>query len=89
MKTILNDNVDQNIVKFQQVFEQVQELFKNDNWCFIGCDQEQHQLPESITKHPFCLAWNPPIIDFAGVGRHPGVKWHKMINQNIVMFLKK
>jgi hypothetical protein len=88
-KTILNDNVDQNIVKFQQVFEQVQELFKNDNWCFFGCDQEQHPLPESITKHPFCLTWNPQFIDFAGVGRHPGVQWHKMINQSIIKFLKK
>lgn len=88
-KTIFIDNFHQNIVRFQQVFEQIQELFRDDVWCFFGCDERQHFIPESITKHPLCLTWNPQFIDFAGVGRHPGVKWHKMINQSIVKFLKK
>ena len=88
-KTIFIDNFHQNIVRFQQVFEQIQELFRDDVWCFLGCDEGQHSMPESITKHPLCLTWNPQFIDFAGVGRHPGVKWHKMINQSIVKFLKK
>lgn len=88
-KTIFIDNFHQNIVRFQQVFEQIQELFRDDVWCFFGCDEGQHFMPESITKHPLCLTWNPQFIDFAGVGRHPGVKWHKMINQSIEKFLKK
>jgi hypothetical protein len=88
-QTQFSDDVEQNTIRFQQVFDQVQELLKNDVWCFLGCDEQQHQLPESITKHPCCLTWNPQFIDFAGVGRHPGVKWHRMISQGLAKFLKK
>ena len=76
------------IGKFLTVFDQVQNLLTNDYWCFLGCDEQQHALPDSVTKHPRCVTWNPQFIDLAGVGGHPGEKWHKMINQAVVNKLR-
>lgn len=81
-------NHSENIDKFLTVFDQVQNLLTNDHWCFLGCDEQQHALPDSVTKHPRCVTWNPQFIDLAGVGGHPGEKWHKMINQAVVNKLR-
>ena len=88
-QTQLVDDYDQNISKFLQTFDEINDLLENDTWCFLGCDGQQHKLPDSIINHPCCLTWNPQFIDLAGVTGHPGIKWHKMINQGIVKFLQK
>jgi len=88
-QTTHSDDHNKNIERFLSVFDQIQNVLANDHWCFLGCDQEQHALPHSVTKHARCVSWNPQFIDQAGVGGHPGEKWHKMINQAIVKALKQ
>jgi hypothetical protein len=87
--TCFNDNDQQaNINLFKHTFSSIESLLSKDVWCFFGCDQQQHNLPPAIIKHPNCVGWNIPMIDRAGVGHHPGPKWHKMLSQGIVKKLR-
>ena len=79
---------EQNVKRFQQVFDSVCDLLSDQHWCFIGCDRLQHQLPSYILQHKNLVSWNSPYIDFAGVGLHPGIKWHKMISLGVSKYLK-
>lgn len=80
---------DHNVARFVKVFDQVQALLNQDSWCFIGCDELQHHLPDCIIKHDNCVAWNPVFIDLNGYNNHPGRQWHKMMALAIVKKLRK
>jgi hypothetical protein len=79
----------QNINRFVQVFDRVCQLLENCRWCFLGCDQQQHELPTYISNHKNCVSWNTRYIDLAGVGQHPGAKWHQMISLGLIKHLKQ
>lgn len=78
-----------NIALFQQIFVEIEDLLKNDTWCFIGSDGSNTVLPDSIKKHSKCAGWNYPMVDYAGVTNHPGKKWHLVMSKSIVNKLKK
>ena len=82
-------DLDQNVARFAAVFKSVCDLLANQRWCFFGCDAKQHVLPADIVQHPRCVAWNPPYIDLAGVGQHPGIKWHRMMSMAVIKSLKQ
>lgn len=79
----------QNVNEFVDIFLQIQSALANQTWCFFGCDGLSHAIPEYIRYHKNCLAWNPAFIDRAGVGDHPGVKWHQMMSLGIQKKLTK
>jgi len=83
------DDADQNIQLFHSTFNTIEQLLKDHAWCFVGTDNVGHAVGEHITKHARCVSWNPRFIDFAGVGEHPGAKWHQMIAAGIVKNLQK
>lgn len=87
--TMHNTDLQQNIDEFVQVFDQICGLLTNHEWCFLGCDRLQHQLPEHVSAHKNLVAWNPRYIDLAGVGQHPGEKWHRMISLGVGRHLKQ
>jgi hypothetical protein len=87
--TIHNIDLEQNINEFVQVFDRVCKVLEGRSWCFLGCDRLQHQLPEHISQHKNLVAWNPRFIDLAGVGQHPGEKWHRMISLGLIKHLKQ
>jgi hypothetical protein len=87
--TVHSQDHEQNIKRFVQDFDCICKILENHRWCFIGCDAHQHQLPERIIKHPRCVSWNTQYIDLAGVGTHPGPRWHKMISMGLVKHLKQ
>lgn len=70
-----NHNVDE----FVKIFKEIETKLLGQDWCFFGCDRLDHTIPSSIRNHKNCLTWNPAFIDLAGVGHHPGKKWHQMI----------
>lgn len=74
---------------FRETFDLTCEILRNHQWCFIGCDRSQCALPDYIAQHPNLVAWNTPYIDKAGVGDHPGEKWHKMMAMAIGRYLKQ
>jgi hypothetical protein len=88
-RTTVSDSVTDDIELFYQTFNNVEQLLKNQAWCFIGTDNAGVDVGDRITKHAHCVAWNPKFIDFAGVGEHPGYKWHQMIAAGIVKNLQK
>tara|TARA_Y100001973_G_scaffold102608_2_gene168022 strand:- start:660 stop:1334 length:675 start_codon:yes stop_codon:yes gene_type:complete len=71
-----------NIETFETLFDELQNLLKNDKWVFLGCDGADHKVSESITKHKNCLIWNPRFIDNL-LRDLPGPKWHKMISLGV------
>jgi hypothetical protein len=85
----LIDNSDENIQLFHNTFIEIEQLLKDRAWCFVGSDNAGHAVGEHITKHPHCASWNLRFVDFAGVGEHPGAKWHQMIAAGIVKNLQK
>ena len=87
--TFYSDDKNKNTEKFLETFEQICELLKDSTWCFIGCDAQDHKLPSEIIHHDHCVSWNPTYIDHAGVGTHPGVKWHRMISLGLTKYLKQ
>jgi hypothetical protein len=88
-KTTASDNATDDINLFYQTFGEIEELLKNRTWCFIGADNADVDVGERVKKHAHCVAWNPKFIDFAGVGEHPGHKWHQMVAYGIVKNLQK
>lgn len=78
-----------NIKLFEDTFNAVDQLLRDDIWVFLGCDSAQHDIPEYILGHQALLAWNPRFLDLAGVGNHPGPKWHKMIGLGLVKKISK
>jgi len=87
--TELSNNYAENVELFQKTFYEIEQLLKDHPWCFIGTDSVIHEVGDHITTHSHCLRWNPKFIDRAGVGEHPGIKWHQMIASGIVKHLKK
>lgn len=87
--TKFNPDRDFNTNNFLNVFDRVSSLLENRTWCFFGCDAMQHSLPATIENHASCVSWNPPYIDHAGVGEHPGTKWHNMISLGLTKRLKQ
>lgn len=88
-RTTVSDDAEDDINLFHQTFDEIESLLKNRAWCFIGTDNADVDVGQYIKKHPHCVAWNPKFIDFAGVGEHPGHKWHQMIAAAIVKNLQK
>jgi hypothetical protein len=86
--TVYNQDAKANVDLFLQTFESIETLLSNDIWCFLGCDSTGAVISESIKKHSRCVAWNFPIVDLAGVGEHPGVKWHKILGMGITKKLR-
>jgi len=76
-------NTSENINKFVNIFSTIEFLLHDKSWCFFGCDNLSHAIPDRIKNHNNCIAWNPKFIDLAGVGSHPGPKWHRMISQGL------
>jgi hypothetical protein len=87
--TSYDSDQQKNIQKFLQIFDTVCELLHDQTWCFIGCDARQHPLPQYVIQNSHCVSWNPPFIDHAGVGTHPGMRWHKMISMGLAKYLKQ
>lgn len=88
-RTTVSDDVNDDVKLFHQTFEEVESLLKDRPWCFVGTDNADVDVGVHIKKHAHCVAWNPKFIDFAGVGEHPGYKWHQMIAAGIVKNLQK
>lgn len=88
-KTSIVSDRDENLRIFLNTFNKVDQLLQNMPWCFVGLDSEIHAPGDSVTTHPGCVSWNTKIVDLAGVGEHPGPKWHKMIAAGIVNRLQK
>lgn len=88
-RTTVSDSTHEDIELFRHTFEEIEKLLNNQVWCFIGTDNAGNDVGNHITQHPHCVSWNPKFIDLAGVGEHPGVKWHKMIATGIVNNLQK
>lgn len=78
----------QNLNLFLQTFDTVQTVLQKDIWVFTGSDSSKCAIPEQILNHPKCVGWNIPFVDLAGVGSHPGAKWHRMISAGIVKKLR-
>jgi len=72
-----------NINDFVDMFSTIEALLCDKTWCFIACDRMSHAIPDRIKHHSNCVAWNPRFIDQAGVGTHPGPKWHQMISLGV------
>jgi hypothetical protein len=87
---ICNSSLDtaENIRKFIDIFSTIESLLCDKTWCFIGCDNLSHAIPDHIRHHDNCISWNPRFIDQAGVGTHPGTKWHQMISLGIQKSIK-
>jgi hypothetical protein len=85
----VSDNTEENIALFHSTFNEIEQLLQDRAWCFVGTDNVGHEVGERVTKHPHCVSWNTRFIDFAGVGEHPGTKWHQMIAAGIVKNLQK
>ena len=77
------DNVAENVQEFVDIFSQIESILVDQTWCFFGCDNLSHSIPKHIINHKNCLVWNPTFIDRAGVGNHPGSKWHQMLSLGI------
>lgn len=77
-------DLEKNSAEFVDIFHKIEKLLHNKNWCFICSDSKNHSVPDSIKKHAKCAAWNFPFVDFAGVGSHPGQKWHSIMSAGIV-----
>jgi hypothetical protein len=88
-RATMSDSSNDDIILFHQTFTEIEELLKNRVWCFIGTDNAGVDVGDHITKHTHCVTWNPKFIDFAGVGEHPGHKWHRMVAAGIVKNLQK
>ena len=88
-KTTLESNTQKNIQLFEETFSKVEDLLKNDVWCFVGADGTNSLMPDTIKNHSNCVLWNFPIIDLAGVNNHPGPKWHRVVSAGISNFLSK
>lgn len=88
-KTTHSNNAIENVKNFVDIFLQIQLALADHTWCFFGCDSLSHNIPDHIRYHANCLAWNPTFIDRAGVGNHPGVKWHQMMSLGIQKKLTK
>lgn len=84
----LVDDQQENVDLFCQTFRAVQTILQNDIWVFTGSDASRCAIPEEILNHPRCMGWNIPFVDQAGVGSHPGPKWHRMISAGIVKKLR-
>jgi hypothetical protein len=82
-------NKDENIRVFLNTFDEINQILQHTTWCFIGLDSEMYAPGDRIIEHPCCVSWNTKLIDLAGVGEHPGPKWHKMISAGIVNRLQK
>lgn len=81
-----NFQVDQteNLELFLETFRAIQTILYKDIWIFLSADKSQCPVPEFVKHHDHCVGWNVPFIDYAGVGEHPGKKWHKMISAGII-----
>ena len=88
-QTTFCQDTEQNIQRFLSAFDQACTMLVDHHWCFFGCDGLQHQLPDSVLHHPNLVSWNPRYLDLAGVGLHPGEKWHKMIAMGLLDHLKQ
>jgi hypothetical protein len=84
-----SENQQENLDLFLETFHTIQTILQSDVWVFTGSDASQCPVPNYIIKHPGCVGWNVPFVDLAGVGAHPGKKWHKMIAAGIVNRLQK
>ena len=83
-KTIWLRTRDQkNIDLFNETFSAAEQYLIDLPWCFIGTDGMDHDVGQHIRRHPRCVAWNFPFIDLAGVGEHPGERWHRAISLGI------
>lgn len=71
------------IAQFYQTFNQIEQLLQDQIWCFVGCDKNNYDIGSQIRNHHRCVGWNVPFVDRAGVGEHPGAKWHRMIAAGI------
>lgn len=77
-------DLEENSKQFLNIFNQIENLLEDKTWCFLCTDSKNHSVPENIKKHPKCVAWNFPFVDLAGVGSHPGKKWHSIMSAGIV-----
>jgi hypothetical protein len=80
---VSSQDLEKNSADFVAIFDQIEKLLENKNWCFLCCDKKNHTVPERIKKHPRCVAWNFPFVDQTGVGSHPGEKWHNIMSAGI------
>lgn len=87
--TVHCTDLEANVREFVDIFLQIESELADQNWCFFGCDSMSHAIPENITTRKNCVAWNPRFIDLAGVGNHPGPKWHQMISLGVRKKLTK
>jgi hypothetical protein len=55
----------------------------------VGTDNARVDVGDRVIKHAHCVTWNLKFVDFAGVGEHPGYKWHQMVAAGIVKNLQK
>jgi hypothetical protein len=85
----INTSENENIKLFMDTFDQIQALLTSDVWCFLGSDSHNYNCHSIVKNHPNCVTWNPTFIDQAGVGTHPGIKWHKMLSLAITKKLQK
>ncbi len=83
--TATQDLTDTNeiVTQFNHTFNQIEQLLKNQVWCFLGSDKTDYPIDPRILSHNKCVGWNIPYIDLSGVGEHPGPKWHRMIAAGI------
>lgn len=82
-KTVHCKDLAKNVNEFVDIFLQIESELVDQRWCFFGCDNMSHDIPTSITNHKKCVSWNTTFIDYAGVGSHPGPKWHQMLSLGI------
>ena len=87
-QTVIECDQQSNLYQFEKTFDAIENLLQHDRWCFVGVDATDTPIPDRIRKHNNCVGWNLPMIDRAGVGEHPGVKWHKMVAHGIVKLLQ-
>jgi len=89
-KCIISTDSSADLDIFLKTFNECEQLLENQNWCFLGADGSDAKLPDYITKHINCAAWNPSFIDIANIDvRHPGNKWHSMVSYGIIKSLQK
>ncbi len=82
-------DLEKNTMEFVKIFYQIEKLLEDKNWCFLCSDNKNHTVPDNIKNHHRCVSWNFPFVDRAGVGSHPGEKWHNIMSAGIVKKLNQ
>ena len=88
------------VEKFTEILQKITVLLENKLWCWLLCDYNNNQFPESVTDHPHKIVIDPDSVDFVEVGPfahlaptqhalnmlslHPGKAWNQHIAAAII-----